>query len=411
MNVHPAHVAAILAAHALAAVAHADAPTSSPDEVRAIVSEMLADAQARTSLLDGSPTSGYEKGFFLASSDKAFMVTATALLQFRYVINNRDDAAPDDLTHGFQAARTRIGLAGHVVDPSWKFVLLSAYFPAGNPVLFDAFVKKEFDKNWSLTFGQFKLPLLYEWLVPERQLQLVDRSLVENRFSQNFSQGVMLSAGFEDVRASIAFSDGLRSSNTDLVNAAGETLNADWAFTARAEAKLAGEWSQYSDHESWRGDMPLLVLGAAVHAQDGFDITSATEQRILRWTADGSWKFSGGNIFAAIVGSHETSAAGSVDLYGAVVQGGVFVTDDLELLARYEWGDLDDSGPLGEDLSILSAGFSRFFARHALKFTLDGGYAFNPVDRPWTGTLRGILPDVAGDDGQIFVRAQFQLLF
>ena len=59
--------AAALASAALAPAALADASQPTADEVRAIVSEMLADAETRSSLQSSSGNAGHDGRFFLAS--------------------------------------------------------------------------------------------------------------------------------------------------------------------------------------------------------------------------------------------------------------------------------------------------------------------------------------------------------
>ena len=83
-----------LAAGLGASAAMADAPLSSganADEVRAIVAEMLADADTRSSLLQGGGSAGWDDGFFIESGDGSFRLNVGALIQFRYVASFRDD--------------------------------------------------------------------------------------------------------------------------------------------------------------------------------------------------------------------------------------------------------------------------------------------------------------------------------
>jgi hypothetical protein len=63
------------------------------------------------------------------------------------------------------------------------------------------------------------------------------------------------------------------------------------------------------------------------------------------------------------------------------------------------------------DLSILTIGVNRYYAKHDAKWTTDIGYGFDPVESFWATSGAGYLDDSPGDDGQIVVRTQFQLLF
>ena len=153
------------------------------------------------------------------------------------------------------------------------------------------------------------------------------------------------------------------------------------------------------------------MLGAAFSMEkDEHGTTTGPEEERLAWTADLSIENDGSNVFLALV-AQQLKTSGSPDLhrYGMVVQGGVFITDNLELFTRYEWGDLDTPGVA--DLSIITMGFNRYFSKHNLKWTTDVGFGLNEVASNWIRLGSGWLPDAPGESGQIVVRTQIQLLF
>ncbi|MBL9140377.1 MAG: hypothetical protein JNK53_00800, partial [Phycisphaerae bacterium] len=113
--------------------------------------------------------------------------------------------------------------------------------------------------------------------------------------------------------------------------------------------------------------------------------------------------------------------------FGAVLQGGFFVTPNLELIARYEglWVTDGISGATSanalnnQTLNVLTVGGNWYFAKNSVKFTADVGYAFNAVSfnnglygesisgADWRPTV-----SAAGTGNNEFVlRAQMQLLF
>jgi hypothetical protein len=65
-------------------------PWSQRDEVLAIIGEMQADAETRSSLMQ-STASNHDGKFFLASPDGAFRLNVGGQLQFRYNLNFRTD--------------------------------------------------------------------------------------------------------------------------------------------------------------------------------------------------------------------------------------------------------------------------------------------------------------------------------
>jgi hypothetical protein len=94
---------------------------------------------------------------------------------------------------------------------------------------------------------------------------------------------------------------------------------------------------------------------------------------------------------------------------GVVIQGGVFVTDHWEVFARYEWSDFDSAGVA--DLSIVTAGLVRYYHGDMLKWTTDVGVGLDPVASEFAATALGWRADAPGEDGQVVVRSQLQLLF
>jgi hypothetical protein len=388
------------------------------EAVRALVHDVLADADSRSSLLRNQVTSGWDNGFFVASPDGDFRLKIAGQLQVRFVYNTQDDGPSDDHRSGFENARTRLGFIGHVVDPSWQYFIWAGWTAGGSSLLLDAWVRKDLGKGWSIQAGQFKIPNWQEWLVSETRLQLVERSLLTARYASLYGQGVQVHYSADSVRIHGAFTDGLRTWNTPwstppsaTTGSAGYQLSTEYALTLRGEYKLCGEWTQWPDLESWFDEPTMCVVGASLHYQDGEYGTADDETELLQWTVDVSSEFGGFNIFAAVIGSHFDSATIDRDEYGALLEVGAFVTDDWEIFGRYEWGDLDGAGAVSDELSILTFGATRFFNQHALKWTTDIGYAFREVDAGWASAGAGWRADSADQDGQVVVRSQVQLLF
>jgi hypothetical protein len=109
-----------------------------------------------------------------------------------------------------------------------------------------------------------------------------------------------------------------------------------------------------------------------------------------------------------------------------VVQGGVFVSNELELVARYEglWVASDFSqatysaNPYNrQTLNILTVGANWYFNKNQFKVSFDAGYGFNPVlfNTGLFGEAIGGAnwrPSQTGEGaGEVVLRAQTQLLF
>lgn len=383
------------------------------EEIRGLVSDVLADADTRAQFADGM-TGYYDGGAIIQSGDGAFRLKINGQLQVRFDYNRRDTSAAgvDSSIHGFENRRTKIKFTGHVYDKNWQYAVTGAFdreggTSGGNFRLEDAFIRKNLENGLSVRMGQFKLPFAREELVSSGKQLLVERSLVNEEFNQDFSQGIEFSQTFEQFRFAGAFSDGFASRNSNAIT----MPVSEYALTGRAEVLLGGTWKQFGDFTSMPGgtdEVGILIGGAAHYQMDDYG-TVAVEVERFTWTLDGSVEGDGWNAFASLTGNHLSSmGAADVDQYGVVIQGGLFVTDTKELFARYEWGD-DDS--TSDDLSVVTVGVNNYYYKHDLKSTFDVGYALSDVSSTWSSSGAGWRTTGVDEDGQLVVRAQLQLQF
>ncbi len=404
------------------------AQQASPDDVRAVVAQMLADAETRSNLLAGGPGAGHDDGGFFLAAD-GFRLNVKGQIQFRYFVNVRDDSNSDDFQPGFQTRRTKLDFEGEVHDDWFYRVRVSFDRADGAGKVDYAYAGYNFGNGWKVQWGQFKLPLLREELVSDSKQLAVERSIVNGIFTQDYSQGVMVQYEQEAWRVAAAFSDGLFSSNTDFT-----ADPADYAFTGRFEYRFGGGgWKAWEDFTSKKGDPFGAMVGGAVHFEDTQNTGAATDvdTSTLRYTADASLKVDGWNAYGAFVGTHENIrgpvSAGNphseFDDFGAIIQGGYRFTEKDELFARWEAVFADpDRGTAVHDFHFLTVGMNHYFAGHAIKATADVVYSFNKTAPNLTGivasspglrgfptTGAGILGDLT--EGEYVFRLQFQLLF
>jgi hypothetical protein len=403
--------------------------TASTDEVRAVVAEMLADAETRSSLLAGGDA-GHDGRFFIAGD--GFRLNVGGLLQFRYVLNYRDDSdiAPgsknDDFTHGFQQARTLIDFNGEL-NKDWFFrVRLGRTAASDSSVDFDyAYAGYKFANGWKATWGQFKLPMLREELIADSKQLAVERSYTNAVFSQGYSEGIELAYEAEQWRAFFAFSDGLNSANTDFDARENTSFfrtggQAEYAVTGRGEFLLSGNWRQMEEFTSPKGSDFGFLLGAAAHWQqsDNTPNPADIDRDTFQFTVDASLKGDSWNLFGAFIGRYQdnTNFGTGQDLwdFGAVVQAGWRFAENTELFGRYDGIFADNDRSLTEDnYNFLTVGLNQYYAGHAAKATLDVVYAFEATQGLSAfgspDTLSGLLGST--DDGELAVRLQFQLVF
>ena len=439
---------------------------SDRDEIRAIVAELLADAESRSSLLDTNGSAGYDGSFYLADPNGNFRLNVRGFTQFRYVANIREDnsqgSSGDEAQLGFTVPRTELLLNGHVISPSLFFQTsfqftdsLDATDFDSEFVLEDAFVGYRFDNNWFVKWGQFKPAFLREFNVADTRQLAVERSLVNYFFFQNRTQGVELGYEGEDFRAQLSFNEGFNSANTAFndrrtyldVDGAGNAQlpvlpypqqdqgASDYGVTFRGELKLNGTWRQFDDFTGFPKDRFGVMIGAAFHYEGGQNDdpnaanSLAGEYDFISWTADISLEGPGWNVFAAVVGAHsdvqDLIGAGvdrRLDDYGIVVQGGWFVPDtDWEIFARWDAILGDDVRSGSDDFQTITFGTNWYWSGHAAKFTADFVYFLDDATAlagP-LGSAVNLLPQSSGlvgfqgdtDDGEFAIRVQFQLMF
>ena len=120
---------------------------------RGLIGQRLDRHEARLGQDAGALVGGLvhgmvDNGFFLASPDGAFRLRIKGYLQFRWILDHRDDSGPgqDSTSKGFENSRTQVFFEGHVVDPSWIFRIQGEFGRSGGVFRpLDAWLGKRFD--------------------------------------------------------------------------------------------------------------------------------------------------------------------------------------------------------------------------------------------------------------------------
>ena len=387
------------------------------------IADVLADADRRSQLLaaGGGVTAGYDKGFFIQSEDKNFVLRPSVIAQFRGVASTADDAQADgdrDAQTGFELRRVRLRFDGNVISPNLTYNFVwDTNRQGGGVTLLDAWAAYRFAPEWAIKGGQFKESWTHEKDVPLTGLLAVDRTLVDTLIGGNLTdrvQGVALMYGGtknNPIRAEASFHDGANSKNTDFRDeipaGAGTVLNpANFGLGGRVEYKLFGDWADYRDFTAKGTKTDLLVFGA------GVEFTQRGDSDTTLATLDAQYETNTGfNAYAGVVGNFIGNAAGADRSdFGFVVQGGYLVAPAWEAFGRYDVVFLDSDFVAGEDtFHEFTVGVNYFLgdngsALHRAKITADVSYL--PNGSPSTQTGIGAL---SGDNSQFILRAQFQL--
>jgi len=407
------------------------------DEIRGLVQDVLADADARNSLVGDGLLGGWSDGFFLASSDGRFKLKIGGLIQERFMQSFLRSDTADRWRGGLENSRTRIDLSGHVFDRDTTFLVQAGYgyFDPHSIVptnrifarLWDAWIKFKLKKGWTAKFGVFMLPFARESLVSDEYQLAVDRSLIDYRLGLSRSQGIEFTWGGSDKRVFISVSDG--SLTLRGVNVAGGNPtppwailgeDTDWAVTARAEFLLEGAWSQFNQMTSPVGSERGSLLGVAVHSQNGERRGSGGLKRDqVGVTADLSIYGDGLTFFVSGTFHNQknaTAANPNADWIGYVVQASTYMTDTTEYFVRYEGGGVEQDAFGNNDVNILTNGINWYLDGQGLKVTSDFGWSFGEISGG-AGGAPGMSNEMVGwraqnnQNAQWLFRTQLQLAF
>ena len=409
-------------------------------DIRGIVQDVLADAETRTSLQDSGATSGWNgKDFVLSSPDGNYTLVFKGQIQVRWTMNSAQDQATE---WGFENRRTKLYFEGNIVDPSWNYRVKMAFNPLSrNARLEEAWIRKDLgglaDSLEGATFrvGAFKAPWLREELVSSARQLAVDRSVVTEFFSQGYSKGLELAYATDDWRVTGWYGNGINSRSVNYNEAnfrRWDSNDTRWSFAGRFEYKIAGSWGQFRDYSSFRGEDFGVLLGVSAMGQKFRGGTTdpalsyALGSGALQYgiTADASIDFGGASLNAAFVWTHNNQAASvapgaareTFNPWGFTVQGGYFVTEDIELFGRYAYLNYDRSflPSSSNRYNGITLGMNWFLAGPAVKFSTDWSINLNNFHPTRGSGYPGIgwRPDqLDSDKNQWALRAQLQLLF
>ena len=399
------------------------------DQIRGVVQDVLADSNTRSSFQQaGGATAGYNNGFFISSADGNYSLKINALEQVRFVWNNTYQDTKDQNSWGFENRRTQAFFSGNVVDPSWKYLVGIAYdaqndpynADAGNFNLYYAMVTKSFGDGFSVSVGQMNVPFTVESnLFNAGSTQMGDYSIFEYMFGAGQQVGAMAKLEKDAFRVSGGWYNIVQTDSSGTVgNSWDNNDNQSIAVAGRAEYKVAGTWDQFSKESSFKGEEFGLLIGGGVIWQNGRNDNSAGvyDANPLGLTADAQAKFGGFNLIGQFLwqdGYPGTDSSSSV--WGFNVQGGAFITEDLEVFGAWAYADTAESGSSSASLgttNYLQTGANWYFAKNSIKATVMGIIPLNK-DAADAGNLRGFESGIglSGSQNNFSLVCQLQVMF
>ena len=303
------------------------------------------------------------------------------------------DLVDSDYTGRAFVRRARIKGNGFAFSPkiTYKFE-----YDVANGYVLDAVVKWNFTGNWTVWFGQPKLPGNIERVFSSQKLQLVDRSLLNSKFTLDRDAGAQLRHHFKLgntflVREIFAVSQG-----EGLNDKSKSTGN---GYTGRIELLPFGNFTKKGDYfaaDLKREKTPKLMLSATYdfnqnamlsRGQKG-DYLIGDLENLQTLFIDAHFKYQGFSFFGEYV--DRKTSDGSPLLENSFVDGesidecyytgesinlqlGYLMKNNWEIAGRYtnvNANDLYDNN----DLNQYTIGFSKYVVGHNLKVQTDFSY-------------------------------------
>ena len=352
----------------------------------------------------------FGKGIQVVAIDSSFAMKFSTRFQSLYI--GEYDYDSKDYNDGFLIRRARLKFDGFVYHPSLVYKIelgiSNRDHGGGNiaeagfspRIILDAVIKWNFHKNWTVWFGQTKLPGNRERVVSSQKLQFVDRSLVNSRYNIDRDIGIQLrhknkvgAKGVMKQMFSISIGEG-----RDIIvpNIGG------YDYTARLEYLPFGEFASKGDYFSSdlsREATPKLAFGASYDLNKGasrqrgqlgrFMINgdgSIVTNDLSTVFVDAMFKYKGFSFLGEYANkvAAENKVAIREDLStikyltgnGLNLQAGYLFKNNFEVAGRYTTvapDDLDFSG-VGEEKQY-TLGFSKYIVGHSLKVQSDIVYA------------------------------------
>jgi len=305
--------------------------------------------------------------------------------------------------------RSRLKFKGFAYDPKLTYKIELAlsnrdisggsFFTSDAPrIILDAVVVWNFYKNWSIQFGQTKLPGNIERVISSAKLALVDRSLLNSKFNIDRDFGLQLKNKFNlsekfIVKETFAISQG-EGRNVSKGNIGGHQ------YTVRIDLYPFGDFKNGGDYEGddlRREQSPKLLFGAAYDYNNNAVKTRSNmgsymetdygffETDIKTFFINSHFKFKGFSFMGeyakrntdnVLSKNSDGSLTGDVVNVGSSIslQAGYLLPSDLALTGRYTNINFDKIVTENNYINQYTLGLSKYFEKHKLKIQTDMSY-------------------------------------
>jgi hypothetical protein len=348
-----------------------------------------------TSLAQDKTNNRFGKGIRVTAADSSFSMKFGVRMQSLY--DGQLNLASDEYEDGFQVRRFRLKFDGFVYSPKLEYKIELAISntdinggaipQSGNTsnIVLDAYVNWNFYRNWSLIFGQKKLPGNRERVISSQALQFVDRSNLNSRFNIDRDAGIHLLYSTDKVNLVGALTMG-EGRNMIIDNTGG------YDYTVRGEFLPFGQFTSGGDYfgsDLEREPTPKLSLAATYDYNDRASRAGGQLGEFFPTTTDLStifidahFKYRGFSSMIEYVNKnapdgplvYDTDGVTVVDAFytgeGFNWQAGYLFDNNLELAGRYT--HVTPEAIAGRNPNTqYTLGLSKYFVGHNLKIQTD----------------------------------------
>ena len=344
------------------------------------------------------PEFDFSKGIGIKSPDSSFYMNFGLRFQPQIAYTSADLSVFELGSIQARIRRLRLKFNGYVFDPRFAYKVelafenLSLDFEnASVPnIILDAVFFYKINNNWTLSFGQTKLPGNRERVVSSGNLEMVDRTFVNARLNIDRDMGIQgvytnnVNNIHYAIKGAISSGEGRNFITTD------EGL----AYTGRVEVLPLGKFKNKGDYSM--GDLegeekPKLSVGFTAHYNDGAirqrgqtgrmlyeqrDLTSFFLDAILKYNG---WAFISEYMSRSTDDPMTINEDGDVRYVyagsGFFFQGSYVFKSKWSLVGRLSFLDpVREISDFTDDIDEYAIGVTRYFKGHKLKVQMDVAY-------------------------------------
>ncbi len=361
----------------------------------------------------------FGKGIGFASSDSSFTLALSGRIQS--VFEAKNEVNDNKILADFYTRRCRLNIQGTAFSPKFTYRIQLGFaqrdITADNTAaqnnlnLRDAMLYYAPSKWLKFGFGQTKLPGNRQRQVSSANLQLVERSIVNNSFTIDRDKGVWIFTNFKlgasILKTTLAISSGDGRINSD--------KNGELCYSGRTEFYPFGEFTNNGDYiesDQEREKKPKLAIAGAYSynsannrtmGQLGDYLYNNVHANIKYYGADLIFKYKGFSFESEvynresnkgiIVNSKDSTLKNYViSGKGILFQSGMFISKRSEVAVRY--GRIEPSKSISSAMKLQEEyvlGFSRYFYKHSLKLQTDCTYFVNGTTKSLIYRLSGVV--------------------